>query len=107
MWTQRQALLELKALEPLLKGIGFHCGLTGSVMYVGESFKDLDVIIYPRDVQAGTPPNWDIVKEFLKRHFECEESYQCQSSREHSRDAKNVWVVTTKTGQRIDFFFLS
>lgn len=108
MWTLRETILELKALEAELQKINFHCWLTGSILYRGESFKDLDVIIYPRhksEVGEGSNVDWEVAKAFLTKWFEAEGIKDC-SSISQDRDDKQVAWLRTKSGKRIDFFFL-
>lgn len=48
-WTLDEALDFVRHLEEWVSKVGFHVGLMGSVLTKGQSTKDLDVIIYPRD----------------------------------------------------------
>lgn len=48
VWTFRSARRLTSLLETHLIPIGFHVGMTGSVLHSGKSLKDLDIIIYPR-----------------------------------------------------------
>jgi hypothetical protein len=47
MWNQQDALILMPKFEAIAKFMGYHVALGGSVMYNGESKKDLDVIVYP------------------------------------------------------------
>lgn len=106
MWTLQDGILMLSALEPKLKELNAHCGLTGSVLYRGNSIKDLDVIIYPR--HKNQKDHWikKDIKGFLVKFFESDKMNDC-TSKSQDRDDKKVCWLTTKTGKRIDFFFLS
>lgn len=46
-WTLESAVEFIRDLEPILASLGWHCALTGSVLYKGESRKDLDLVVYP------------------------------------------------------------
>ena len=48
--TLEEAISVCREIEERLKPIGYHCGLTGSTLYKGESFKDIDIIVYPHQV---------------------------------------------------------
>ncbi len=106
MWTRNESIWMLAALEAELKKLNAHCGLTGSVLYRGDSTKDLDVIIYPR--HKNQKDHWieDEIKSFLVKFFESEKMNDC-SSKSQKRDDKKVCWLTTGSGKRIDFFFLS
>jgi hypothetical protein len=47
LWQLSEAVEVLREVESIITPYGFHCGLTGSVLYKGESNKDLDIILYP------------------------------------------------------------
>ncbi len=105
MWTQQEAIWCLVSLEARLKEVGCHCGLTGSILYRGDSKKDLDVIIYPHWKKDNEPIDLQIVKDWLVKFFDAEEMNDCKSTSQ-KRDDKYVCWLTTKAGKRIDFFFL-
>lgn len=44
-----------RLVEPFLKEIGYHCGLTGGCLYNGGSNKDVDILIYPHDPTKLVP----------------------------------------------------
>ena len=48
MWTANEAQAFCQELWPIAEKHGWHFGLTGSVLYKGESQKDLDLVFYPR-----------------------------------------------------------
>jgi len=83
-------------MEALLKPIGYHCGLTGSLLYRGTSAKDVDVIIYPRD-----PVNRRSMHEILKQ-------LGARKTRMAYTGAGGKLVAVAKyKGIRVDLFFLS
>ena len=47
MWNRDDATVIMPKFEAIAKMMGYHVALGGSVMYNGESNKDLDVIVYP------------------------------------------------------------
>lgn len=47
MWHRAAALEFLSTLWAPLTVAGWHCALTGSVLYRGDSTHDLDVVVYP------------------------------------------------------------
>ncbi len=62
-WTLEQALPVVRYLEEKLAP-NYHCALTGSVLFQGTSFNDLDVIIFPK----------------ISLHFDREEIRRCLRS---------------------------
>lgn len=56
------AVAVIRTLEPLLAAAGYHPALTGSILYKGESNKDIDVILYPHDPKVILPPKELIAK---------------------------------------------
>lgn len=105
MWTQQQAIWMIQSFEPQLASQGYHCALTGSVLYKGKSIKDLDIIIYPHWKKEGLLPDLNIIKKWLLEFFGASEIKDCASTSQE-RDDKHVCWLLTKDGQRIDFFFL-
>jgi len=103
MWTQAEAIVMLSALEPELAMQGFHCALTGSVLYRGTSTKDLDVIIYPHHKKGQVDFDLSGVKSFLRIYFQSSKINDC-SSTSQERDDKQVCWLKTNNQKRIDFF---
>lgn len=52
VWTLDDALTVCRWLEEALAPAGYHVALGGGVLLRGYSHKDLDVLIYPRNVLA-------------------------------------------------------
>lgn len=105
MWTLEQALKEIKNFEPKISAIGFHCALTGSVLYRGDSLKDLDLIIYPHKKDNKEITNWQPVMDLAKSHFESAFIKHCGGASQ-IRDDKKVSWINDKNERRIDLFFL-
>lgn len=123
-WDLDSAVKFIRELEPKLAALGAHCGLTGSILYVGQSLKDVDIIIYPHDKK---PEGWDYnhILDFLRNNygvlFKCATPYpneygstpsdipsQIKSAIEITeyRDSKDVYNLTLADGNRVDLFFL-
>lgn len=100
MWTRETAIPFLAALEEFFAQNGYHCALGGSVMYRGDSDKDLDVIVYPHIREDCLPV--DILWERLVGHLAPSEARKAVGS---CRDGKDVRVMLV-CDRRIDFFFL-
>jgi hypothetical protein len=47
--TLDNAVALIRLIEPLLSPYGYHCGLTGGVLFKGTSTKDTDIILYPHN----------------------------------------------------------
>lgn len=95
MWTLPEAILVLQELEPRLRNLYYHCGLTGSVLYYGSSAKDLDIIIYPHSDKNSKKP-----QELLELL-----SLPIMRICEHDYDSKIV-MESRIDNRRVDFFFL-
>lgn len=54
--TLEQALPVVRDIETKLIPLGAHCALGGSVLHRGESHKDLDIFVYPRNCEQTQTP---------------------------------------------------
>lgn len=102
MWDMIGATKFIQALETQIWPQGYHCGLTGGVLYKGYSAKDLDVIIYPHTKGQGL--NKKDLFSFITKWSQAEVANSCESISQ-IRDGKDVrWLEIS--GKRIDLFFL-
>jgi predicted nucleotidyltransferase len=102
IWTREEALLFCSVHWEKFKEIGWHIGLTGSVLYKGHSSKDLDLIFYPRKTQQKDRQKLCALLELLgwKREKDL-------TSLSHERlDLKHVELWETAEGNRVDIFIL-
>jgi hypothetical protein len=87
-------------IQGLLEPVGYNVALTGSCLYSGGSFDDIDLVVYPHKVDALYIKDSCVVE--LKRHFPGLEL------RDHSKYLDNKTVYkTVYRGITIDFFVLS
>jgi len=104
-WTQTEALLFLADLETKAAAAGLHVALAGSVLYRGESKKDLDVVIYPHTKEK--PSSWPL-KAIAFVDVQIGKSDLCDFP---YRDGKHVRYAFIKSGplagRRVDIFLLS
>lgn len=56
-WTLDGALMLCRRIENLIRDLGSHAALGGSVLHKGESDKDCDIFIYPHK-----SPTFEIIK---------------------------------------------
>ena len=96
--TLEKAVAFCRLIEPTLKANGYHCGLTGSVLFSGESSKDADIIVYPHDVSKQLSP--DEIIAILTVHGIAPKFDDPPSTCD-----KEV-IVTMADGIRYDLFFL-
>lgn len=99
MWTLPKAVELINKLNPELLKLGFYLGLTGSVLFKGESNKDLDLILYPYkfnnvDYQKALV----LIKTLTK-------AYNVYAVEHELNDSKIVFVMKGKDF-RIDIFIL-
>ncbi len=97
--TLESAVELCREIEPHLAKIGYHCGLTGSCLYKGSSFKDVDVILYPHQVKEKRPKE-DVLQVLSGLGFV--PRYQTQ----RSCVDKDV-LLLGREDRRVDCFFLS
>jgi hypothetical protein len=106
-WTFVQSLEFVRKLETVLDPLGFHTGLTGSVLQEGKSSNDLDIIVYPHN--SGRV-NFDPIHQALKDmglqlladHTQVARVW----IRKGSFDTKCVEAWKTEKGQKVDLFYL-
>ncbi len=110
-WTLEEALEFIRVIEPIFADVGWHVGLTGSVLYKGVSDHDLDVIVFPHSTAIASK---DALLEALKR-AEMRPQFSREAVLNHwrtkgSNDDKwvEVWIVKAERwrGRRVDLFFL-
>ncbi len=109
MWTIANCFGVLQKVEQVAKQHGYHVALGGSVMYRGESSKDLDIIVYPH--------NSNRVTELNLRGFQLSiisigfSNIYKMDKYDDNGDTKLVWIADYKplgpTGitKRVDFLF--
>lgn len=94
-WTLDRGLALLRGLEAELSAVGYHCALAGSVMYRGQSAKDLDVVIYPHKTQLADDVELQrVLEEFGFNHVEA-------AGYRHENDNKQVDIYDFR-GRRVD-----
>jgi|SRR5579885_1074775 len=108
MWTLSEALVLIQQLRPLLHAVKHDCGLTGSVMYAGMSQKDVDVIIYPYNVNDHTFRHVDVHIALTKLLTQVNDKDLVQErwKMNYSDDSKHVEVWKDSQGRRVDLFFM-
>lgn len=108
-WTLEQALVFVRELEEVLSPLGFHCGLTGSILYKGQSDNDLDVTIFPHktmQMDASMLPSafeWLGLTRLADR---VQVTRLWQRKDPLGLDTKHVEAWKTADGRKVDFFFL-
>jgi hypothetical protein len=102
-WTLEEGIKFARKLELDLAPLGYHCAITGSVLYKGRSEKDLDIMIYPHDsTKCNEKTQQEVEKMLDKIH-----GIQIELiDRMKYPDEKNVYWSYDTSGKRIDFFFV-
>ncbi len=85
-------------LEPKLAEIGYHLALAGSLLYRGESTKDIDILIYPHTSQVNCH------RKFLVEKLE---TFGFIPTNDYDGTELPEVHKTKKDNKRIDFFFLN
>ena len=102
-WTLEEGIKFARELEFNLIPLGYHCAITGSVLYKGRSEKDLDIMIYPHDsTKCDANTQLEVEKMLGEVH-----GIEIQLiDRMKYPDEKNVYWSYDTMGKRIDFFFV-
>ncbi len=102
IWTLKDGILFCQKIEKILKDFGYHCALTGGVLYNNKSFKDLDVMIYPHSHKTF---NFDDAITILKNECNVENLNIIIPDDKRYPECKDIWMGEFE-GKRIDFFFV-
>jgi hypothetical protein len=96
----------VRALSDVLKFAGWEVALGGSVLKMGRSMNDLDVILFPTsstnvdyDAAAKALQEWGMSRKHNK------ESVHAAWRKQGSKDEKHVEIWDYKS-KRVDLFFL-
>ena len=107
MWNLEEAIDFSRSLEEVLVPVGFHCGISGSVLIKGHSDDDLDLVVYPHS--SGNIciddlyNSFDAIGMILKSsRSKVTETWEGKGS----SDMKNVEIWHTPEGKRVDVFHL-
>ena len=104
-WKLEEALGFLRELQPKIQEAGFGLAILGSVLFMGESEKDLDMGVFPLNASKYDLGELRaaLEKAGMKQIFK---HYEIQSfwARQGSTDCKMV-EVWSYYGQRIDVFY--
>lgn len=104
--TLQEGLEFCREIEERLVKIGYHCGLTGSILYKGESEKDIDIIIYPHQVSKQLPVNHILGVIGAHTNMYLNQGNKVKDEIVPSCTDK-VIVVADYKKVRVDLFFLS
>lgn len=109
LWLFEESLPLLRALEKDLAAVGWHLALAGSVLFKGESSKDLDVILYPHNTSTTGILDQERARDVLREHgfklFRTQEEISAYWKALGSTDEKHVEAWGSK-GARLDVFFM-
>lgn len=107
LWTLEDALNLVRSTQEALTPIGWYIGLTGSVLFKGESYKDLDLIFYPKTTaNIDTDALLKTLKDSGFNPWLSMDQIHAIWRSIGSNDTKNVssWKYQ---GKRVDVFILS
>lgn len=104
--TLEKAIEACIEMEAMLSPIGYHCGLTGSTLYKGESTKDIDIIVYPHQISEQKTLNQviDFIEGFHTNMYSSQRSNTISRITPSTTD--KLVVVGDYKGIRVDLFFL-
>jgi hypothetical protein len=103
IWDLKSGIQFCRKIEKQLSEVGYHCALTGGVLYNSKSFKDLDVMVYPHSHKQHTFTDAiACLKEFCDV-YDLEPALS--DDEKYDEDCKDIWYAKYQ-GKRIDFFFV-
>ena len=95
-----EGLAIVRRLEEIAAPLGYHTALTGGVLYRNNSKKDVDIIVYPHQVNEGKHDKNQLLEAIRvaggSNFFQTDSEYL----------DKDV-VLVTFMDKRVDLFFLS
>lgn len=108
MWNIEKDLRFVQELQGYVQPLGFYVGLTGSVLFNGESSNDIDVILYPADSsKMNLTPVWEKLEELgWTRIASRGRVASVWENRYQSTDMKNVEKWREPSGRIVDIFHL-
>ena len=110
LWTATEAIAFVNELENEFSNVGWHCALTGGVLFNGSSDKDLDIVVYPHQ-KIGAKPLFHRVRRVLSTLGWCQVRTVGQLRKywrsKGLKDMKHVEVWLTPDDRRVDFLVLS
>jgi len=103
MWTLTEAVDWIRANNLMIESHNACVGLTGSVLFKGQSIKDLDVIVFPLKTSKSSPTPFEVCQLF-GLNFIADRTMAHMNYKEG--DTKTVIHTEDNQGRRIDLFFL-
>jgi hypothetical protein len=95
-WTIQSATRDIAELVPLLAKVGYCIGLTGGVLFRGQSDKDVDFILYP----LGDPMDYREALRVVRSFYNDAPIFRVI----HPYDSKLVYVINAY--RRVDIFVI-
>jgi hypothetical protein len=89
-----------REVERVVAPLGYHCGITGSVLYAGHSGNDLDIFLYQHD-ESQPSRKAEVMGALRAAGF----GNQYQTTEEYVE--KDVVMTRHAGGTRVDFFFVN
>ncbi len=102
MWTLEQGLELIRSIEPKLREIDWYSGLTGGVLYKGESSKDLDIIVSPLSYSKKTMQ--DVRQVLLTNGLKMKVEMGLVMEYHGNKNRVEVYTYVDK---RVDVFFMT
>lgn len=97
IWNIEQAQKLCSNLEHTLKSVGAHVALGGSVLYNGQSSKDVDIFVYPH--RGNDEPLSPVLSKLYEWGF------SDSIDKPSTGGGKVIRVMNDISGRRVDFFF--
>jgi hypothetical protein len=101
--TPKIAIDWIREKEPIAASMNFHLGLTGSVLFKGESIKDFDVIAYPHNPHNPTDKAALLKAMGLTLAEDNQRRFAMYADKTYG---SNVAICSTESGLRVDVLFM-
>lgn len=102
LWTLEEAIDLCRKIENELEEYGYHCALTGGVLYNGSSTKDVDIMIYPHSEKTY---NFESAVEVLTKYCNVSDIKKIIDDDDKYPDCKDIRYARYN-GKRVDLFFV-
>lgn len=106
-WKLDEGLDFVRALRHVTLRVGYTVALAGSVLYNGESDKDIDVVVFPMSAQKTDQDALVAALEGFGMKRVCDKEWVTGKWREIGSDDTKHVEVWSYNDKRVDLLFLS
>jgi hypothetical protein len=93
-----------REIEPLALSHGFHVGIAGGCLHKGNSYHDMDLIVFPHNTNQTSAWKQEDFLADLGLKLDC--SFKHRDHTQTTGDNKLVYWARLPDRRRVDIFFL-